>query len=167
LTEAQRQALKQPLGELVSGTPTHCNDVLKNVIRKERPSLLVLVGDTVARESVQAGIKPDIVIIDNREMRGEASPFAHEQKHIFRTISPAGMIDTDAWKTVEEAVRMGDSLVVVEGEEDLLTLVAILASPLRSLVVYGQPKQGIVMVRVLAETKREIRGIVEQMERRN
>jgi hypothetical protein len=127
----------------------------------------VLVGDTVARESVQAGIKPDIVIIDNREMRGEAFHFAHEQKHIFRTINPAGMIDTDAWKTVEEAVRMGDSLVVVEGEEDLLTLVAILASPLRSLVVYGQPKQGIVMVQVLAETKREIRGIVEQMERRN
>ena len=159
--------MKQPLGELVSGTPTHCNDVLKNVIRKERPSLLVLVGDTVARKSVQAGIKPDIVIIDNREMRGEAFHFAHEKKHIFRTINPAGMIDTDAWKTVEQAVRMGDSLVVVEGEEDLLTLVAILASPLRSLVVYGQPKQGIVMVRVLAETKKEIRGIVEQMERRN
>ena len=64
-----------------------------------------------------------------REMRGEASPFAHEQKHILRTINPAGMIDTDAWKMVDEAVRIGDSLVVVDGEEDLLTLVAILASP--------------------------------------
>jgi uncharacterized protein (UPF0218 family) len=167
LTEAQRQSLKQPLGELVSGTPAHCNAVLKNVIRKEKPSLLVLVGDTVARESVQAGIKPDIVIIDNREMRGETPPFAHEKKHVFRTTNPAGMIDTDAWKTVDEAVRTGDSLVVVDGEEDLLTLVAILTSPFQSLVVYGQPKQGIVIVRVSAETKKEIRRMVEQMERRN
>ncbi len=37
-------------------------------------------------------------------------------------------------------------MVMVEGEEDLLTLVAVVLAPLGSLVAYGQPDRGIVIV---------------------
>lgn len=166
LTEAQRESLKQPLGELVTGTRRECNEVLKNTIIKEKPKLVVLVGDTVSRNSVQSGIRPDVIIIDNRETRREAVQFAYSGRHMFRATNPAGTIDTDAWKIVDEAVSKRNSLVLVDGEEDLLTLVAILASPSGSLVVYGQPGQGIVVVRVTEEKKREIRLVLNGMERK-
>jgi uncharacterized protein (UPF0218 family) len=53
--------------------------------------------------------------------------------------------------------------VLVEGEEDLLTLVAVLKAPENSLVVYGQPHEGIVAVRVDKTTKEKVRQIVETM----
>jgi len=35
---------------------------------------------------------------------------------------------------------------MVEGKEDILTLVAVVLAPLGSLVAYGQPDRGIVIV---------------------
>jgi uncharacterized protein (UPF0218 family) len=165
LTEAHRETLKRPLGELVTGTPSECNGALKNVIISENPKLVVLVGDTVSRNSVQSNIRADVIIIDNKEKRGKAAQFEHTGRHVFRTTNPAGTIDVDAWRAVDEAVRKGKSLVLVDGEEDLLTLVAIVAVPLGSLVVYGQPDQGIVIVRVRQEKKTEIQLVLDGMKR--
>jgi len=166
LTEAQRESLKRPLGELVTGTPNECNDALRNTIAIEKPKLVVLVGDTVSRESVQSGIRADVMIIDNKEKRREAAQLEHTERHVLRAANPAGTIDTEAWRVVDEAVRKGNSLVIVDGEEDLLTLVTILAVPSGSLVAYGQPGEGIVLVRVTQAKKLEIQRILDEMERK-
>lgn len=165
LTDAQRANFKRPLGELVTGTPEECNGALKDTIAREKPKLVVLVGDTVSRNSVQFGIMPDVIVIDNKEKRREAVQFTYSGRHSFKATNPAGTIDTNAWKIVDEAVRKGNSLVLVEGEEDLLALAAIMFSPTGSLIVYGQPDQGIVLVRVSEEKKREIEQVMAEMER--
>lgn len=164
-TEAQRQKLKQPLGKLITGSSDECNLALKKAIETEKPARLLLIGDTVSRNAVQTGIRPNVTVIDQKEMRNEAEPFTYAARHVFRTTNRAGTIDLGAWKSIEEATAKGDSLVTVEGEEDLLTLVAILVSPIGSLVVYGQPQQGIVLVRVSANKKKQIERIIKQMER--
>ena len=166
-TDAQRQKLKDPLGQLILGSSSECITALRQVLEKERPSSLLLVGDTISREVVKSGIKPDVVVIDRKEMRGEAVPFEHPAQHVFRTRNMAGTIDLGAWHTIEKAVLMGDSVVFVEGEEDLLALVVIWVAPSGSLVVYGQPNQGIVLVRVSPEKKNEIGQIIEQMGKRS
>jgi len=167
LTEKQREKLKQPLGELVRGLPQDCNLVLKKVIEEEEPIRLVLVGDAVSRLAIESGIKPNVIVIDKRERRQEARSFDHRAIHRYWACNPAGTIDLRAWDTVEEAMRKSNGLVLVDGEEDLLTLVAILAAPSGSLVVYGQPDQGIVLVRVSVQKKREIEETIERMERRS
>ncbi len=48
--------------------------------------------------------------------------------------------------------------IIVDGEEDLLTLIAVLVRARRSLVVYGQPHEGIVVVKVTSEKKAEAAG---------
>jgi len=53
---------------------------------------------------------------------------------------------------------------LVEGEEDLLTIVAVLCAPENSLVVYGQPHEGIVVVKVTEKTRETMRHIVDAME---
>jgi uncharacterized protein (UPF0218 family) len=166
IDERLTQKLKEPLGELVAGTVPECNEVLKRVLENERPRMLVLVGDTISRNALAAGIRADVVIIDNKEMREESSvEFTHGKARVFRTASQAGTIDLLAWQAIAEAVQQGDSAVIVEGEEDLLTLVAILVAPLNSLVAYGQPGVGIVLVRVTENKKRDIESLIEKMRR--
>ncbi|MGA8855944.1 MAG: DUF359 domain-containing protein [Candidatus Bathyarchaeia archaeon] len=76
-------------------------------------------------------------------------------------------MESGAWQIIDEAVRKGNSVVVVDGEEDLLTLPAILSSPDKSLVVYGQPSVGIVLVRVTPEKKKDVTKLVEEMEKKS
>ena len=54
--------------------------------------------------------------------------------------------------------------LVVDGEEDLLVLVAVAFAPLGGLVVYGQPGEGLVVVRVTAEKRGEAWELLKGME---
>jgi uncharacterized protein (UPF0218 family) len=165
LTEPQRQRLKEPLGQLVAGTVSECNQALKRVQNAEKPRRLILVGDTISRNAVQSGIRSDVIIIDRKEMREESVQFSPGKARVFRTINEAATIDLLAWQAVAEAVEKGDSVVLVEGEEDLLTLVAIMVAPVGSIVAYGQPGTGIILVRVTLDKKEEIQTLIDQMEK--
>jgi uncharacterized protein (UPF0218 family) len=165
LTEGQRQRLKEPLGQLIAGSPIECNQALKRVQDGEKPRMLILVGDTISRKALHSGIRADVIIIDNKEMRARAVDFAHGKTRVFRTVNAQGTIDLLAWEAVAEAVRKGNGAVLVEGEEDLLTLVAIIVAPVGSIVAYGQPGEGIVIVRVTVKKKNEIQALVDEMGR--
>jgi uncharacterized protein (UPF0218 family) len=167
LRKSQRNSLKRPLGELVSGTTSECNSKLVEIVAKEKPVRLILVGDTISRNAIEIGMKADVIVIDSMEKRQQAVPFNYIADNIFRTRNLAGTIESGAWKVIEEAVRRGNSIVNVDGEEDLLTLPAVLSSPENSIVVYGQPGKGIVVVRVSAERKRQVTKFIEQMEKSN
>ena len=53
--------------------------------------------------------------------------------------------------------------IVVDGEEDLATLPAIVYAPLGSAVVYGQPNEGSVAVVVTPERKEYAKSIMDKM----
>ena len=97
-------------------------------------------------------------------MRRDVDPIAFYGRRQFRLANARGSISSASWNTIHEAIAVGNSIVVVEGEEDLLTLVAIAESPLGSLVVYGQPHQGVVLVRVSREKKKEIAQLIKLMD---
>jgi len=160
-----REALSRPFGELVSGTQTECNRVLKEVIAREHPTKIILVGDTISRNAAQTGIRADVMILDNLEKRTKASKWAFRPKKIIKASNMAGRIEAQARKVVEQAIHGEGDLVEIEGEEDLLALVAVLSAPEGSLVVYGQPGEGIVLVRVSQAKKTETQRLLDQMER--
>jgi uncharacterized protein (UPF0218 family) len=165
LPESQRELLKEPLGQLVIGTPSECNQTLKDTQASEKPPLLVLVGDTISRNAIQFGIRPDVIIIDNKEMREEAQEFSHGKSRVFRSTNEPATINFLAWQAVAEAIESGDGVVLVNGEEDLLTLVAILVAPVGSIVAYGQPEKGIVLVRISDKKKDEIQSHIDRMKK--
>jgi hypothetical protein len=75
------------------------------------------------------------------------------------------MIEDNALFAVERAIRGEADLVEVDGEEDLLAVVTVLAAPAGSIVVYGQPNKGVVIVTVTETTKANAAKILGQMER--
>ncbi len=54
--------------------------------------------------------------------------------------------------------------MLVDGEEDLVVLPAIMIAPDGASVVYGQPDEGMVHVVVDDEVRREVRALLERFE---
>ncbi len=58
-----------------------------------------------------------------------------------------------------------DAVILVDGEEDLLALPCIVESPNNSLVLYGQPSQGLVVVDTSSTVRNEASLILSRMTR--
>lgn len=165
LTPKLRETLSRPLGVLVVGNEDECNQILKEVIANEHPTKVILVGDSISGNATQNEIRADLMIIDNLEKRARAKTYAFKPKKKIRTKNPAGTIEAEACETIQRAILGEGDLIEVEGEEDLLAIVAVKSAPLGSLVVYGQPYEGIVLVRVSEAKKAEAQAILDQMKR--
>jgi len=163
LTNELRARLKLPLGELLKGTPDQNMRKVLEAVEREKPKRVVCVGDVVSRNAIKAGVPVDVRVIDNKIMRKNTEPIKLEAKRILYVKNPPGMLDLTAWQALSEAIERGDSLMVVEGEEDLLTLAAMVEAPVMSIVIYGQPEEGIVLVRVDEEKKRQILAMIDAM----
>jgi len=138
---------------------------LEGLVKRKKPSKIISVGDVVSESMVKRGIPPQVMIVDNRVMREPIAPIFLEADQTVYLKNPPGTLTDQAWSIMQEALRhVQRTKVVVDGEEDLLTLVAVLCAPENSLVVYGQPHEGIVVVKVTEQTKEMIRRIVEAME---
>lgn len=165
LTNDLRVKLKSPLGILLKGSFDRTIEKFEKMVKTKKPSMIISVGDALSEALLKHGILPRILIIDYKIMRKPAVPLMTEDYEIARLRNDAGTISDDAWAVVESAVKHdGNVKIVVEGEEDMLTLVAILSAPENALVVYGQPREGMVVVEVTAGKKNEMRKIVDAME---
>lgn len=166
LTPQLRKKLKKPLGILLQGRLEEETGMLRRLIEKEKPAKIVTVGDRVSQDLADHSLQPDILIVDNRIMRRQVAPISASADEVVNLTNPPGTITDEAWLTIEKAVRSSHrTKIVVAGEEDLLALVAILTVPENSLVLYGQPHKGIVVVKATTEMKRKVREIVEAMKR--
>jgi len=165
LTPELRKKLKTPLGMLIRGTFSETTKHIKEIVERESPPALVSIGDTVTRNLTDNRVLPKISVIDNVVMRKQAAPVSPFADKTVRVGNPAGTITEEAVNALEKAFRGSERVrIIVDGEEDLLTLVAILYAPLNSLVVYGQPYEGVVLVKSTQEKKAEIAGILRAME---
>jgi uncharacterized protein (UPF0218 family) len=157
--------LKKPQGLLIEGPFEETMEKLKELIQKENPSLIISVGDIVSIHMIEHGIALNILIVDNKSMRKPIQPIKVDVDQTFHTKNPPGAITDEAWNTIKRAIEQkGRTKVIVEGEEDLLTVVTVLSAPENSLVVYGQPHKGVVAVKVTKETKESMHQIMDAMD---
>jgi uncharacterized protein (UPF0218 family) len=139
--------------------------IFKRMIEKETPVTIISVGDTVSRNLTENQLLPKLSIVDNRVMRRKAQPFQLQTEKTIYVENPAATITEEAVKAIKDALECNCRIkIVVEGEEDLLTLIAVLYAPENSFVIYGQPREGIVAIKVTTDKKAEIAGILKAME---
>jgi len=165
LTTKLRKKLKKPQGLLIEGPFEETMKRLKDLIEKEKPSLIISVGDVVSRNMTEYGIPLNVLIVDNKVMRKPIQPITVDSDRTLHARNPPGAITDEAWAAIRSAVEQkGQTRVMVDGEEDLLTLAVVLAAPQDAIVVYGQPHRGVVVVKVTEETKERMRRFVDSME---
>ena len=164
LTRKLREELRAPIGELLTGDEEQTMKLLKKIVIQEKPPRIICVGDAVSRNAINAGENSWIKIIDGKEMRKETGLDDFHGNQIFLVENEPGTISYAAWEAVSELIRHKGSLLIVKGEEDLLTLPAILEAPNNSIVIYGQPPNaGIVVVRVNNDSKKLANSIIDNM----
>jgi len=165
LPSTLRRKLKKPLGMLIRGSFKETAEKFKQIVDEEKPPSIISVGDTVSKNLVENGISPNLIIIDNRVMRRDLAPAplsAELERHVK---NPAGSITFEALEAIKEALKANQrTKIIVEGEEDLLALCSILYAPENSLVVYGQPREGMVVVKATKKKKEEVARILKAME---
>ena len=138
---------------------------LRDFILRQKPKGIIAVGDIVSQSMLSEGIQPHIIIVDGKVMREKTQPIKLPSSRKICVRNPAGMITPQTWDAVEQALKGKEpTMIMVEGEEDLVTLVAISNAPEDWLVVYGQPKEGVVAVKVDATARRKVSRVIEAME---
>jgi uncharacterized protein (UPF0218 family) len=164
ITPELRVKLKDPFGTLIQGTFYETINEIKKLVETENPSIIISVGDIVSRNLHQANLNPQLTIIDNISSRTLKMPQEAPVKKTIYVKNPQGTITHEAILAVKKALKKkGHTHIVVDGEEDLLALIAVIHAPTKSFVVYGQPQLGLVIVRVTSEKKAQARAFLNEM----
>lgn len=165
LTPELRIKLKKPIGKLIKGSFAETMKKFKVIIKQEKASVIISVGDTVSRNLAENQIQPKLSIIDNKRMRKRTKEKKPEGKKAIHAKNPPGTITEEAIIAIQKSIKSSQYVkIVVDGEEDLLTLIAILYAPKNALVVYGQPYEGVVVVKATPEKKTMVAEILKTME---
>ncbi len=163
--------LRKPLGILIPEPPKVAVSWAIKIIKAFSPPKIVTVGDEVTLNFVDSGIKPSLSIVDGRirRKRRGLTPQLNDLYEIVRTvINPPGCITKEAWDAVQDALFCdARTLIKVVGEEDLLTLAAAYHAPLGTIIAYGQPREGLVLVPLDRYKKDKMRHLVLKMVRRS
>lgn len=162
--------LKKPLGKLILDS-----DITEKKIRKEivgNNHKIITVGDRSTARLISFEIFPDLAIIDGVERRQEKNSSladkltALKAKDITRIscINPAGSITQEAITKIKFALSgKKNTILHVVGEEDLLTLPVCYFAPSKSLVCYGQPQEGLVIIRVNDSMRRKAKELIKSI----
>ncbi len=162
LPDNLREELRKPLGKVFSDVVAFREAPAKSI-------MIITVGDIVSRSLEEEGITPDVKIVDFRSRRKDLLEVSRVVRNRPRRNSQItnhpGTINKLASESIQIAIKNFLKLyekqtIVIDGEEDLLALPAILLAPLNSLVLYGHFELGIIAVTVTEEEKAEVKKLV-------
>jgi GTP-dependent dephospho-CoA kinase len=164
LTPELRTKLKDPFGNFIQGKPEETMAKMKEITETEKPPKIISVGDVVSHNLHKYGIHPQLTIIDNISLRDQAMPQEEVVEKTVYVDNPQGTISQESISAVKEAIEKNvHTHIVVKGEEDLLTLIAVTYAPENAFVVYGQPHCGIVVVKATSEKKAQVKEFLNAM----
>jgi uncharacterized protein (UPF0218 family) len=157
---------QEPFGTLIEGSFSEAVTKLQQLIEKEHPTKIIVVGDTVTENLHARQVKADIVVTDNKTLRQEVEPQRFRDRKVIHVQNPQGLITQQAIEAILCALESKKPIhMLVEGEEDLLTLPMVLFAPEGAFVLYGQPHRGIVAVKVTSKKRAEAQEIWNKLEK--
>ncbi|MFB6089741.1 MAG: GTP-dependent dephospho-CoA kinase family protein [Halobellus sp.] len=160
LPTSLRSSLTEPFGPVYE-------DAERLLSEAGRP--IIAVGDVVTYHLRQAGHVPAVALVDGRTEReavdAEIRETLSDPDHRRDVANEPGTLSEALLAALADAIADPDPItIVVDGEEDLAALPAVLVAPEGATVVYGQPGEGMVAVEVTAETKAEMRSLLSEMD---
>lgn len=160
LPEKLRQALKSPIGFLLAEKDISRANILRFL---SADSYIVTVGDATTERMLGFNFMPSLQIVDGLEKREKRDP-PKSTAQKFYCDNPAGEITNHSIDTIRKALGLKPPIqIIVNGEEDLLVIPACIYAPPNAIVMYGQPNEGIVIVRVTDEIRNKTKAILKLM----
>jgi uncharacterized protein (UPF0218 family) len=135
--------------------------------------ILVTVGDATTAKVLSFGIVPDLSVVDGKEKRTpmdrtKISLLLEEIEQgrlsYMECSNKAGSISRNAIATIKDALKMPFPVrIFVYGEEDMLALPLFIMVPDGSVVLYGQPLEGMVIVKVNEDIRRKAQYLLDEI----
>jgi len=162
LSDDLRDQLKNPLGNLISDNDPNKENIIKKIFAE---SVIITVGDRTTENILQLGLKPQIQIIDGLEKRSECAVPADDTINTKLTCkTPPGEITEESIQVIQKAFSSEPAVrITVDGEEDLLVIPVCIHAPENSVVMYGQPNEGLVIVHITPEIQAKVQKILDAM----
>jgi GTP-dependent dephospho-CoA kinase len=161
LPDSLREQLKTPLGLLLPIGQDNKDNVQKYI---SDDSYVITVGDRTTEKMIDYEIIPSLQIIDGFEKR-QKREFPKLGNESELTIdNPAAEITLQSIEIIKKAFDMAPPIrIIVNGEEDLLVLPVCIHAPKNSVVLYGQPNKGLVLVEITTEIRNKAQTLLNLM----
>jgi len=162
LPENIRNQLKTPLGDLIKEEIVNKENILTNIGSEP---IVITVGDRTTENMINLGIMPHIQIIDGLEKRNKRLVPADDAINTNLSCkNPPGEITEESTEVIQKAFSSELPVrITVDGEEDLLVLPVCIFAPENSVVMYGQPNEGLVIVHITPEIRAKVQKILDVM----
>ncbi len=161
LPENLRDQLKIPLGILIKDSHVTKESVLQNI---PKDAFVITVGDATTEKMIGFGINPSLQIVDSIEKRVKRNLPEGKISTELHCDNPAAEVTPQSMSLIEKSFGLSAPVrIIVKGEEDLLVLPAVIFAPENSVILYGQPNEGLVIVKVTAEIRNRARYILNLM----
>ncbi len=160
INEKVMKDLKTPWGEIYK---------TKKLIEKINNRKVISIGDICSHKLIENNFIPYICIYDGISQRKKVSSklnnfFEKHYNKIVNVDNEAGTINPLAEFVLISLIELkSKGAINVKGEEDLLTLVAMMHLPKDYVVVYGQPKKGAVLVEYSEDVKKKAKKVYGEM----
>lgn len=144
-----RKELSKPLGVLHKSV-----DLIETQLQKQldEEKLIIAIGDVTSKNLVEIGVQPQLCIVDNITKRKPIQHNLNHTKNIIYVDNPAGVLTEElielCSKSIPKATIDNPIIIEVNGEEDLAVLPCVINSPKDTFILYGQPDEGVVLVKV-------------------
>ena len=162
LPDDLRDQLKKPLGNLISDNDPNRENIIK---KNSAESIIITVGDRTTENMLQLGLKPQIQIIDGLEKRTQRIAPADDTVNTKLSCkNPPGEVTEESMQVIQKAFSCEPPVrIVVDGEEDLLVIPVCILAPENSVVMYGQPNEGLVIVQITPDIRAKVQKILDTM----
>ncbi len=164
LSDSRRTDLKKPLGVLIAD-----NDVTAEIIASHAGvnASYITIGDASTERASALGLNVCMEIVDGLEKRAARSmPKIRENFTTIRCVNPPGYITPaaeDVIYKVMEKIPNTRVRIIVDGEEDLLALPVCARAKDGFAILYGQPNEGIVVVRADLASRNKAKSLLDSM----
>ena len=154
--------MKTPLGVLLPESQADKSNIEKYL---SKDSYVITVGDRTTEKMINFGLIPSLQIIDGLEKREKREPPKLSNATELTVDNPAAEITSQSIAMIKKAFTLQNPVrLFVNGEEDLLVLPACIHAPENTVVLYGQPNQGLVIVRITPEIRNKAQRLLDLME---
>ncbi len=161
LPDSLRDQLKIPLGFLLPDDQVNKENIEKHLSDN---SYIITVGDRTTEKMIDFGLIPSLQIIDGVEKREKREPPKLEGTVELNANNPAAQITSQSIDMIKQSFTLQSPVrLMIHGEEDLLVIPVCIFAPENSIVLYGQPNQGLVIVKVTPEIRNKTQRLLDLM----
>lgn len=164
--------LKKPFGSLIKKKNISKETILSHI---QKSKIIITVGDATTEKIISFGLMPNLAIIDGFERRIKRSELEilnlknlflkkNNTYNQYQCKNRKGTISKEAYLTIKKILVKGEKAIIfIDGEEDLLALPVFALAPMDSIIFYGQPLEGLVIVKINDEVKNKATNLIESI----